>query len=142
MRVGVGRRHEQRGYGQVLDLLQASLADAPTLHLDTPSASKRFDYTNHTEGKKHRVWFDDDETLAIKYRAVLDAGVAGIAMWTADATHRAGPSDTRAASTVSGSGCFCHELWLLPGAESLSASVRTGDVECGPKRGPEIEVGR
>ena len=63
MRAGVGRRHEQRGYGQVLDL-QASLADAPTLHLDAASASKRFDYVNHTEGKKHRVWFDDDETVS------------------------------------------------------------------------------
>ena len=95
--------------------LQASLADAPTLHLDTASASKHFDYVNHTEGKKHRVWFDDDETLSIKYRAVLDAGVAGIAMWTADATHRVGPSDTRAASTVSHSaGCPCRPACREP----------------------------
>ena len=119
--------------------LQASLADAPTLHLDTASASKHFDYTNRTEGKKHRVWFDDDETLATKYGAVLDAGVAGIAMWTADATQRVGPSDTLAASTVSGSGC-----WRALSRASASRAVRTGDVERGSTRGPASlsEVGR
>jgi spore germination protein YaaH len=49
---------------------------------------KWFDYVNTTTKQRHRVTFDDPETLARKYKALLNAGVAGVGAWTIAATQR------------------------------------------------------
>ena len=55
----------QLGYGQVLDLHAA--VGSPPITLNTSSVSKRFDYVNATTKQRHRVSFDDPETLLVKY---------------------------------------------------------------------------
>ena len=68
-----------------------------------------FDYTEETNGSKYyghrrRVTYDDAETIATKYAAVLEAGVGGVGMWTADATHRDSAVDTAA---------LAKEMWAV-----------------------------
>jgi spore germination protein YaaH len=48
--------------------------------------TKHFDYFINSTGdvQRHQVWFDDAETLTVKYRAAADHGARGIAMWTAN----------------------------------------------------------
>eukprot|EP01043_Picozoa_sp_COSAG02_P101871 COSAG02_NODE_37903_length_436_cov_0.614243_1_plen_109_part_01 len=81
--------HRQLGLGQILDLHAA--VGAPIIVSDHGSVYKHFDYweggINGSE-KRRRVTYDDAETLRTKYAAVLQMGVGGVGMWTADATHR------------------------------------------------------
>lgn len=88
--------HRQLGYGQLLDLYDAM--GQPNITYDRASQSKWFDYTNRTTLKRHRVSFDDPETLLPKYAGLLDAGVAGVGAWTVDATHRGDVGATAAAA--------------------------------------------
>lgn len=76
----------QLGYGEALDL-HASLG-APLVTYDNISVFKWFDFVNKSTGKRHRVSFDDPETLLTKYKALLEAGVAGVGAWTIAATQR------------------------------------------------------
>jgi spore germination protein YaaH len=93
-----GFPHSNPGLGQVLDLHVA--AKSPEIAFDNVSASKYFDYIEQAKGSPHfghrrRVTYDDAETIGLKYAAVLEAGVGGIGIWTADATHRDGAADTK-----------------------------------------------
>ena len=93
-----GSVHRQLGYGQVLDLHAAS--GSPAINFNETTVTKWFDYVNATTTQRHRVWFDDPETLLLKYRALLKLGVAGVGAWTVDAVHRADPADTAAAAAA------------------------------------------
>jgi tetratricopeptide (TPR) repeat protein len=68
----------------------------PSIVDDNTSVSKSFEYFDlgSNETKRRWVTYDDQETLAIKYSAVLAAGVGGVGIWTADATHRNTAQDT------------------------------------------------
>ena len=57
-----------------------------------------FDYVNASTQQRHRVIFDDPQTLLVKYRALLDVGVAGVGAWTLGAVHRAESGDSAAAA--------------------------------------------
>ena len=47
--------------------------------LDAASQSKFFFYED--AGVKHQLWFDDAETLGLKYEAVKERGLGGVAIW-------------------------------------------------------------
>jgi di-N-acetylchitobiase len=88
--------HTQLGYGQVLDLHAAT--GSPQITFNSTTVTKWFDYVNVTTQQRHRVCFDDPETLLVKYTALLKLGVAGVGAWTVDAVHRAAPADTAVAA--------------------------------------------
>ena len=92
--------HQQLGYGEVLDLHRS--VGSPKVSFDNVSVFKWFDYTNTSTKTRHRVSFDDPQTLLRKYQAVLELGVAGIGAWTVAATQRAASSDTLATA---------HAMW-------------------------------
>lgn len=90
--------NRQIGLGQILDLHRSS--GNPTIVLHEDSVCKSFDYIEHNSSSgavmwRRRVTYDDNETLHRKYSAVLAQGVGGVGIWTADASHRYRPSDTR-----------------------------------------------
>eukprot|EP01043_Picozoa_sp_COSAG02_P026969 COSAG02_NODE_1569_length_11894_cov_51.145994_9_plen_1216_part_00 len=86
----------QLGYGEVLDL--HTEMGSPSVTYDTSAQYKWFDYTNQTTRQRHRVSFDDPETLLVKYKALLEAGVAGVGAWTIAATQRSSAAATEVAS--------------------------------------------
>ncbi|XP_065844596.1 di-N-acetylchitobiase-like [Oscarella lobularis] len=43
-----------------------------------------FNYVAPVDGKTHQVWYDDPESLALKYRYGVDVGLRGLAFWTVD----------------------------------------------------------
>jgi hypothetical protein len=94
----VGFPNRQIGLGQILDLHNA--VGAPPIVFDPITVSKRFDYLEEVNSSRHtqrrRVTYDDVDTLQAKYAAVLRAGVGGVGLWTADATHRDTELDTAA----------------------------------------------
>ena len=67
----------QPGYGEVLDLHEA--VGAPPVTFEQTSVFKWFDYVNASTKQRHRVSYDDAETLLVKYKALLQAEVAGVA---------------------------------------------------------------
>ena len=98
-----GFPHTNPGIGEVMDL-RASVG-SPRVVFDRVSASKYFDYVEkatHSKfyGHRRRVTYDDAETIGLKYAAVLNAGVGGIGIWTADATHRESAADTKDLAAV------------------------------------------
>ena len=66
----------QLGYGEVLDLHES--VGAPPVTYDRTSVYKWFDFVNVSTKQRHRVSYDDVDTLLVKYKALLDAGVAGV----------------------------------------------------------------
>ena len=50
---------------------------------NTSVQSKYLNYRGE-DGKAMQVWYDDPETLAVKYREALSHGVSALGMWTAD----------------------------------------------------------
>lgn len=93
-----GFPNTQPGLGQTLDLHAA--VGSPRVVFDNVSVSKYFDYVEQTNasghyGHRRRVTYDDAKTLAVKYKAVFEAGVGGIGIWTADATHRNSDDNTK-----------------------------------------------
>ena len=101
----VGAKHDtkiweqsytQLGYGEVLDL--HAVVGAPTITYDRTAVYKWFPYVNKTTHKRFRVSFDDPETLLVKYKELLNAGVAGVGAWTIAATQRQAQATTAAAS--------------------------------------------
>ena len=69
------------GFGQTLDLLANKTGEVT---LNTSLQTKMFVWTN-ASGFTHQLWYDDAETLKVKYDAIKSAGVRGLGMWTADA---------------------------------------------------------
>ena len=92
--------YAQLGYGEVLDL--HSTLGRPLVSYNQTAQYKWFDFTNQTTRQRHRVSFDDPETLLVKYKALLQAGVAGVGAWTISATQRSSVAATEAAS---------HDMW-------------------------------
>lgn len=86
----------QLGYGEVLDLHE-SLGSPPVTY-DRTSFFKWFDFVNASTKQRHRVSYDDPDTLLAKYKALLRAGVAGVGAWTIAATQRQSQAATEAAS--------------------------------------------
>ena len=51
---------------------------------DTASSTPYFDFVNATEGRRHRVWYDDAESLRLKSSLASRLGLRGTGMWIAD----------------------------------------------------------
>jgi di-N-acetylchitobiase len=51
--------------------------------LDTASQSVYFESLSMDGASRHQLWFDDEVSLAAKYRACRAFGARGVAMWTA-----------------------------------------------------------
>lgn len=88
--------YQQLGYGEVLDLYSA--IGRPPVTYNKIVQYKWFEFTNRTTEQRHRVSFDDPETLLVKYTALLKAGVAGVGAWTIAATQRSSIAATQSAS--------------------------------------------
>ncbi|XP_038059836.1 di-N-acetylchitobiase-like [Patiria miniata] len=52
--------------------------------LNSTFVSKFYDYTDKTTGKPHQVWYDDPETLTVRYLYAKHADLRGVAMWHAE----------------------------------------------------------
>ena len=53
------------------------------VYINASSITKVLNYRNGT-GAEHQLWYDDAETLRLKYAAIKAAGVNAVGMWTAD----------------------------------------------------------
>ena len=106
-----GFPNKEPGLGEVLDLYKA--VGSPPIVFDNVSVSKYFDYVEG--GQRRRVTYDDADTMAVKYKAVLGAGAGGVGIWTADATHRDSVADTR---TLAG------EMWA--GVRNATRTITMG----------------
>eukprot|EP00520_Triparma_pacifica_P015889 CAMPEP_0118656894 /NCGR_PEP_ID=MMETSP0785-20121206/13722_1 /TAXON_ID=91992 /ORGANISM="Bolidomonas pacifica, Strain CCMP 1866" /LENGTH=361 /DNA_ID=CAMNT_0006549763 /DNA_START=1 /DNA_END=1086 /DNA_ORIENTATION=+ len=56
----------------------------PTVSLDEATMTKYFSYVDRDSGDIMQLWYDDEETLAEKYKVVEEGGFRGIAIWTID----------------------------------------------------------
>ncbi|XP_022110867.1 di-N-acetylchitobiase-like isoform X2 [Acanthaster planci] len=52
--------------------------------LNSTFVSKFFDYTDKGTGKPHQVWYDDPETLVVRYLYAKNADLRGVSMWQAE----------------------------------------------------------
>jgi hypothetical protein len=59
------------------------------VYMNASVATKYFNYRGD-DGGLSQVWYDDPETLTIKYAAAKAAGVRGLGMWTADSAGDSG----------------------------------------------------
>ena len=71
------------GYPTYAEVMAGYAPNATAEFLNASSATRVMNYRNGS-GAPHQVWFDDPETLAVKYAALRAAGVAALGMWTAD----------------------------------------------------------
>ena len=60
------------------------------------SRSPFFEYTSAADGKRHQVWYDDPQSLQLKYDLVTKLGLRGVGFWPADIGSMAGPGGTGA----------------------------------------------
>jgi len=58
--------------------------DQPEITLDEATITKYFTYVDSDSGDIMQLWYDDEETLAQKYKIVEDGDLRGIAIWTID----------------------------------------------------------
>ena len=113
----------QIGYGEVLDLHVA--VGAPPVTYDQISVCKWFDYVNASTKQRHRVSYDDAETLLVKYKALLRVGVAGVGAWTIAATQRQTEAATEAAS---------RQMWA-----AVAQALQKGGSQGGSSPGKGVE---
>ncbi len=72
----------QKSYDTMLNLLANDAVDGR--QWDEASQTPYFSYQNEN-GTWHQVWYDDPESLAIKYGVARDAlAIRGVGMWNAD----------------------------------------------------------
>ena len=67
-------------YGLIQELLKNSTTGRIW---NTTFSAPFFDY-KATDGVEHQVWYDDPESLGLKYDYAVGNGLRGIAMWTSD----------------------------------------------------------
>ena len=73
----------QVGYSDIMTRLHSSSAVVTT---DNIAVTKYFNYTvasGKTAGR-HQLWFDDPDTLELKYAECKKRGTHGVGFWTAD----------------------------------------------------------
>ena len=58
--------------------------ERPDVTLDEGTMTKYFTYVDEESGGTWQVWFDDEVTLAEKYKIVEEGGFRGLAIWTVD----------------------------------------------------------
>ncbi|GMH89015.1 hypothetical protein TL16_g11332 [Triparma laevis f. inornata] len=61
-----------------------NLYDQTAITLDEATLTKYFTYVDSDSGDTMQLWYDDEETLAEKYKIVEDGDFRGIAIWTVD----------------------------------------------------------
>jgi di-N-acetylchitobiase len=71
----------ERNYVDCIALLQNSLTGR---RWDPDTQTPWFNYYSSQDGRVHQVWYDDIESLSIKYQIVSDLGLGGIGMWAAN----------------------------------------------------------
>lgn len=72
---------KQYGYSNLMDRLKNSTTGRLW---DEDAKSPYFTYTDPMSLDVHQVWFDDKESLKLKYDMALDLGLRGVGMWEAD----------------------------------------------------------
>jgi di-N-acetylchitobiase len=71
---------QEDGYGNIQQLL----LNSTTGRIWNKTLSAPFFDYKATDGVVHQVWYDDPESLGLKYDYALANGLRGIAMWTSD----------------------------------------------------------
>lgn len=68
-------------FAELQDLIVSRAMSAP--QWDQDSASPFFNYEDSVGGK-HQVWYDNKNSLKLKYEFAAEAGLNGVAIWNAD----------------------------------------------------------
>ena len=75
------------GYEQLLPSLALSSFQGHGRQWNSTWTSPFFNYKNESTGEYHQVWYDDKDSLKLKYGwALQEAGMRGVGMWTPGAT--------------------------------------------------------
>ena len=80
----------QRSFFQIMDLLKQSYTGRVW---NTTFKTAFFNYKD-TSGQIHQVWYDDPESLSIKYFNAAKSKLGGVAMWTTDSVDYKDPSQS------------------------------------------------
>lgn len=70
-----------RTYAQVLDLIPSAIGG---VQFDNVTASPYFNYIDAGTGVWHQMWYDDEQSLTMKYHAAKAGGARGVAMWASN----------------------------------------------------------
>ena len=89
---GTALGHAQIGFGSAMSLLRGNATAGR--QWNNHSRSPFFEYTSAADGKRHQVWYDDVESLRLKYDLVTKLGLRGVGFWPADIGSLAGPGGT------------------------------------------------
>ena len=91
---GTALGHAQIGFGPAMSLLRGNATAGR--QWNNHSRSPFFEYTSAADGKRHQVWYDDPQSLQLKYDLVTKLGLRGVGFWPADIGSLAGPGGTGA----------------------------------------------
>lgn len=75
---------KELNYANVRQILASPIATTAR-QWDPTLRSPYFNYRNATTGKIHQMWYDDPESLSIKYGIAKDMGLRGVGFWHLDA---------------------------------------------------------
>lgn len=71
----------QLGYNTVINILNTSTTGRLW---DATSSSPYFNFIDTSSGDTHQMWYDDPESLGLKYQYAVDNSLRGVGMWTAN----------------------------------------------------------
>jgi hypothetical protein len=75
------------GYQQLLPSLALSKAQGRGRQWNSTWTSPFYNYKNESTAEGHQVWYDDKDSLKLKYSwSLQEAGLRGVGMWTPGAT--------------------------------------------------------
>ncbi|KAL5012559.1 hypothetical protein ScPMuIL_011110 [Solemya velum] len=72
----------ERNYSDLVQLLKNSTSGRIW---DNDTKSPFFNYKNSSTGENYQIWYDDPESLALKYSLALEYDLLGVGMWHATA---------------------------------------------------------
>jgi len=82
--------------GEIMSFLRPNMTAGSSIVYNTTVQSKYFNWYA-ADGSTHQVWYDDPDTLRVKYSLAKRAGMRGLGIWGAGAPlHAARPHAVRA----------------------------------------------
>jgi di-N-acetylchitobiase len=70
--------------GEIMSFLRPNMTAGSSIVYNTTVQSKYFNW-QAADGSAHQVWYDDPDTLRVKYSLAKRAGMRGLGIWGAGA---------------------------------------------------------
>ena len=100
-------------YGEIMTDLLPNITKGAGVVYNKTVQSKYFNW-QHTDGSTHQVWYDDPDTLRVKYRLAKQAGMRALGVWGSGAPlHDA---------------ALAQKMWDAIPAPRKDHSIRVGNV--------------